>query len=443
MMEVFLELGKSVLMTVILAVSTFYVWRILLDKPIMWKSKRFWFILIGLVTMTILNYYMMNKFIRIVSITIVLAMVCSAIFRVDIKTGMIATLTSQLLTMIAETIFVIIISLLLNSGSDFIENTQFGTILANTGIGIIVILFAQCEWVKKLYHFFKGITRNISDVHLIFITIIFILGLNIFAMIAYYELDFKMMLLFNVVTMVIYFAVIMTALKNKNDYIEVYDKYNTTLSSLKEYEDIFNQYRVSNHENKNQLLTIRNMIKNKEKHIPEYIDKIVENKLKDNEYLMGKSMIIPEGGLRGLIYSKMLVMKEKNIDFDLSIDKAIRTVQLIELGDQSMLDIYRIMGVFLDNAIEAVENLEEKFIDLEMRIENQKLYISVTNNFCGNIDLEQMDKVGYSTKGKNHGYGLALVKEIIEENKLLEHKKEIMADEFVQTISIDISKLKF
>lgn len=250
------------------------------------------------------------------------------------------------------------------------------------------------------------------------------------------------MQIFNIVTMVIFFAIIINSLKNKNDYIEVSDKYNTTVTSLKEYEVIVKNYRLSSHENKNQLLTIRNMIKNEEKDIPDYIDKIVKNELKDDEYLKNQSKIIPEGGLRGLIYSKMLVMKSKEIEFDFSIDKAISTVELIKLGEETVLDICKIIGVFLDNAIEAVGALEEKFIDLEMSIENKRLSISVTNNYEGTIPISEIENQGYTTKGEGHGYGLALVKKLIDENQLLKNEKYISSDEFTQCLVIDISQLK-
>ncbi len=437
-----LEVIESVLMTLAVIVSTFYVWCKLLNKRIDFKDKRFWIILLGLVSFIILNYYMVNKFLRIISVTIVFMLSCIYLLKVEFKQGVIAALISQMMTMIAETIFVIVISVIFKSGGEFIQNTQFATILANVCIAMIVILLAQLSFAKKLYDKLVRFTMNISDLHLMLIIIVFVFGLNIFSMIAYYQLDFKMMLLFNVATMVIYFIVIMTAFKNKNDYIEISDKYNTTITSLKEYEDILNNYRVSNHENKNQLLTIRNMVKGKEKNIVGYIDKIVENKLQDNENLMGQSMIIPEGGLRGLVYSKMLLMKSKNIDFDLSVDKSIRTVQLIELGEQTMLDICKIVGVFLDNAIEAVENLEEKFIDFEMSVEDTKLSIFVTNNYEGTIDLDHMEDKGFSTKGGNHGYGLTLVKRLVSSNHLLRNEKHVSRDEFTQQLIINISKLK-
>ena len=44
-------------------------------------------------------------------------------------------------------------------------------------------------------------------------------------------------------------------------------KYDCTIlvNSCDKYEDILDKYKVSNHENKNQLLTIRNMISDKNK----------------------------------------------------------------------------------------------------------------------------------------------------------------------------------
>ncbi len=437
-----MEVVKYALMGIFMISTTLYVWCSLLKQKIKLRSFRFWGIFIGLIVISVLNYYIVNNFVRIASITVILMLACSYLFKENIKIGVITALTSQLLMMISETVFVILISLILGTNSNFIETNQFGTVLANASISVIVLLIMQFEFIPKLYLFINNITRNIKNIHLTFLVLIFIIMLNIFSATVYYKLDFKAMLVFNVIIMIIYFIVIVNSLKNRHDYIEVYSKYSTTLSSLKEYEDILNQYRISNHENKNQLLTIRNMIKNREKNIPEYIDKIVENKLKDNEQLMGQSSIIPEGGLRGLVYSKMLLMKEQNIDFDLSIDKAIKTVQLINLGDNTVLDICKIVGVFLDNAIEAVSSLEERFIDLEMSIENKKLYISVSNNYEGTILMDEIENQGYTTKGKGHGYGLSLVKKIIDENSLLKNEKGVSSEEFTQRLIVDISKLK-
>lgn len=70
------EILKSLVMTILSAMSTLYVWHIVLERKIEWRSKRFWFITVGLVAMISLNYYMMNNFVKVASITLILALAC-------------------------------------------------------------------------------------------------------------------------------------------------------------------------------------------------------------------------------------------------------------------------------------------------------------------------------------------------------------------------------
>ena len=231
-------------------------------------------------------------------------------------------------------------------------------------------------------------------------------------------------------------SIVIYSFKTQNNYIKVYDKYNTTLNSLKEYEDILDRYKISNHENKNQLLTIRNMLPKTDKKIISYIDKIIENKLKDNEKAMAEACKIPAGGLRGLIYSKILVMKNSKINYILQISKTVKTVDLINLDDSLMLDICKVIGVYIDNAIEEVKKLKRKYINIEIYLEEKDLIISVSNNYVGMINLDKLEEKGYTSKGKDHGYGLSLTKEIIDSNKKLSNRKVITKDSFSQILKI-------
>ena len=125
---------------------------------------------------------------------------------------------------------------------------------------------------------------------------------------------------------------------------------------------------------------------------------------------------IPAGGLRGLIYSKILAMKESEITYKLQISNDIKTIDLINIDDSLMLDICKVVGVYLDNSIQAVETLTSKQILIEFYLENKDLVIAVSNNYNGTIELEKLEKKGYSSKGEGHGYGLALAKDIINKN---------------------------
>lgn len=415
-----------------------YMWKHLGKNKMKYFDKRLITVFVLLSGLLLFNYFCVEKFLRILLLSFSFMLFYKILFRSNMKEAIIVPLISQMIVMISETLLVLIVVLLFGGEAEFISNHLFGSILANAWISLFAIFLSDFKIATKFTQNILKYTSKIKEEIIVLITFMVLVVANVLAMNAYYLIDFKYYLVFNTVITIIYLFLVLNSLKNKNEYMEVYDKYNITLSSLKEYEDVLNNYRVSNHENKNQLLTIRNMIKGKEKKILEYIDQIIENKQKDNDELLWSSMVIPEGGLRGLIYSKMLVMKEKEIEFSLNIDKSIRSCHLIELGEKTLLDVCRIMGVFLDNSIEAVQNLKEKMIDFEMSIEDNRISISVTNNFEGTIDLDHMDEIGFSTKGKSHGYGLCLVKQLVEKNSVLKHERKIKSNVFTQTLVINM-----
>jgi len=182
------------------------------------------------------------------------------------------------------------------------------------------------------------------------------------------------------------------------------------------------------------------MILNKEKDIHKYIDSMVENKYNDDEKLFFDMSVIPSGGLRATIYSEVIKIIDNKIGYNLDIDKRIKTIDLIELDTNTIIDICKIIGVFIDNAIDEVKKLKKKNIQISLYLEDNKLCIKISNNYKGKIDIDKINNQGYTTKGNNHGYGLSLVKNIIDNNKTLEHKTEINSNSFSQVILIKYKK---
>ena len=198
---------------------------------------------------------------------------------------------------------------------------------------------------------------------------------------------------------------------------------------------MIDKFRINNHENKNQLLTIRNMTKDKK--TVNYIDKLVDNKINDNERIMHKTSKIPEGGLRATIYSKICLMDKYKIKYNLDVAKDVRTVDLINMNENLMIDVCKILGVFLDNAIEAVKKEKNKLVRIEIYIMDKELCIDISNNFKGNIDFDKLGNSKYTTKGENHGYGLMLVNKILSENSNdLKNEMNINGNIFTQTLKI-------
>ncbi len=416
-------------------IGCFVSWAILLKKKINLRNYKFYLSLLILTFILIFNYNNVDKMLKYTLITFALAIFIKFNFKENIKVSIVTAFYTQIINIIPELIYSIILIALFG-----VETGVYSPIVvffANTFVGIGSILLVKIKFIRKIYNSIIGVVNKLSlkTVLLWMLPICFIL--NIYLAITYYKYNSVYFVIINNVSLYFIVGIILILIKKENEYIKMYDKYNTTLNSLKEYEDILDKYRISNHENKNQLLTIRNMISGKNKKTVKYIDEIVQNKLKDDEKIMYEVSIIPAGGLRGLVYSKVLYMKQNKIDYELNISKEIRTVDLInKLDDTDMLDICQIIGVYIDNAIEAVDNFKEKYINIEMYLDTENLVFSISNYYEGEIELEKLEQKGYTTKGVGHGYGLNLTKKIIENNKKLKNEKKISKEIFTQILKI-------
>ena len=82
-------------------------------------------------------------------------------------------------------------------------------------------------------------------------------------------------------------------------------------------------------------------------------------------------------------------------------------------SDISMYDLIDILGILLDNAIEAVKDSNGLNKIKFQLIEGEQLEICVKNPVedISNNDIEKFYREGYSTKGDNRGLGLSKIKE--------------------------------
>lgn len=422
----------------ILMSAMIYGWHKLLDKKIDFKNHKLYITLACAMMISIINFIITEKFIRILTITVFVAILLYYLFKENVHKTILTAIFHQMIIFISEFLYVIVLTTLFSDIAEKIIKSLFGSILVNFIVAAISILIVRSKIVLRFFNYILKITEKIKLYQLILFCLIAILFLNIFVISAYHNIDFKNWVSINIVLTLVLFTIVLYSLKTQNKFNKVSDKYNIAIKSLNDYENMMTKYRIANHENKNLLLTIRAMILNKEKDIPKFIDTMIEDKYEDDEKLLFNMAVIPSGGLRATIYSEILKIKDNNINYSLDIDKKLRTIDLIELDTDTIVDICKIIGVFIDNAIDEVKRLTTKNIEISLYLENKNLYIKVSNNYKGQIDINRISEEGYTTKGKNHGYGLSLVKEIVNNNKLFENKIEISKDTFGQILVIKL-----
>lgn len=200
--------------------------------------------------------------------------------------------------------------------------------------------------------------------------------------------------------------------------------------------------RMANHEHKNELSIISGLVHKNNKKLKDYIDGLINLKVKNNDQWMEKLKCIPEGGLRGLLYYKMRLMEEKNINVEFDVNRNVTTHLLLSMKDEVKNQLCKIIGIYLDNAIQAVQDLENKNIRIGIYAEkkNSKTFtISIINNYDGTIDLTRINEKGYSTKGKGRGLGLSMAQEILEKVPEIKSTTKIIKRNFMQEIQVYVN----
>lgn len=432
------EFVSIIIGSIAVTLINLYIWSKLLDRKINFKSFRTYLIIIGLVIFMTFNYYYVNNFFKIIFMTFIMIAFCGLLFRENLNKIIVTPIVSQFIIMISELIFLFLAFIVVGSDLNYKINDYLGTLLINFSVAILAFILIKLHLGYRLYSFLVKITSKINNYELVIFLIILVISVNILEVSIYNKIDIMWLALINTSLILIYAIIIFKMANTRNQYLTISDKYNNSKSSLIEYQTVVNRYRIDNHENKNQLKILRGKIDINNKDALEYIDTILDTRIKSNEKVLNKTKVIPNSSLRTLIDSKIMIMEEKEINNILHVDKKIKTVYFIDMNPTLMEDICKIIGVYLDNAIEEVENLSIKEVQIDIYEIDNFIYITVSNNFEGYVELDKINEVGYTTKINGHGYGLPLANELIEANEKLFNDTYINNGIFKQVLKIKI-----
>lgn len=199
-----------------------------------------------------------------------------------------------------------------------------------------------------------------------------------------------------------------------------------------------NEIRKFKHDFNNIILGLDGYINNddfdKEK-LKKYFNSTImnfNNNIELNDIVIAKLNSIKVSSLKSLITNKVLVAQNNTIDVDINIEGEITDFYTDEM------QLSRILGVLLDNAIEAaLEVTDNKKIEMNIIQIDKTTDIQISNTF-NNIGtpIADFNKEGFSTKGTNRGLGLSSAHEIANKLNILLNT-EIDGNTFIQNLSIE------
>lgn len=226
-------------------------------------------------------------------------------------------------------------------------------------------------------------------------------------------------------------------------YLIVYNKYRVVkevkkteelLDMMTIYEKRIDEDRIIRHEMLNNLLALKSF---KDKNSEEF-DKILDDFIMtcSNKSVGVKNIYKLPPGLKGIVYYKMNIASDKKINYNINISKQVN-IKLEKENYKEYVSLCKILGIIIDNAIEASEKTKDKLLIIDAYNDKDGIVIEVTNS-CKekDMDISSLYKKGYSSKGNNRGFGLHIARMLLKNSKHLKMEQECVNNLFITKIII-------
>lgn len=291
------------------------------------------------------------------------------------------------------------------------------TLHGSTSIPRYILIILHKVFLLAIIKFILATTKSDRSIALkngvltLLVSLVTLLGMGTAMKVMVADSSFEMPILVIIITyfvinMLIYFLIYQIQKLQKDKY-EV-EFLNQKLSyEAKRYNDasiIWNDIRTAQHDFKQHLTVMKCQIEsNKIDECKEYIEKLLPNIYCPNKLLKSDNSIIDY-----MINSKLSPLK----DTEVIISGAVS-----DISDITDTDLACLIGNILDNAVEAINNVDDKKIELTFHNQNSNRVIICKNTISQSVLSTNKDLKSTKNNEMQHGYGHLIIEKIVYKYK--------------------------
>ncbi|WP_432667337.1 GHKL domain-containing protein [Wukongibacter baidiensis] len=373
-------------------------------------------IILGVILFLIKNYFPL--ILKITSLNILLIFAIKALLDIPYTRAILISTFIHIITILSDMILVITFIYVFKIDLGTYNNSFTIEVFRNISTFIITLGFSKMKLLKKIMscHLDYLDNQKLSISIYGIITLIKVSAIyGIFNRVL--RTNIKFILLYCFIIYAVYFIITLAYIhlnvrsirereynKNKQEEYENLKLYTNII------EEMLEDRKKFKHDFRNIMLSLKGFID--EGNIKGLNKFYYEEILKENNKINNKSISslkhIKNSSLKGLLTAKFDKCLHSKLNFNIEIFEDIG-VNAIEI-----VDACRIVGILLDNAIEAASPSSEKKIILGIYKEKNSISIIIANSFDIKPNLNKIFTKGYSQKDDDRGLGLYIVKDIID-----------------------------
>lgn len=332
------------------------------------------------------------------------------------------------ITIVTENVLTILFDMLLPQNLLNQKYISFGIGLIRILLFYFITLFCG-RLLKKLLLSGKGILRLEQTWYLIDAALLFLLIIYLFDDLILGQNDSIGRIIYNNVLhlsghVLVMFFLFLAMRRSYLEKIRMEEK-QKALQDLQDYahnlEVMYNGLRSFKHDYVNILLSLSGYIENRDMdELKEFFETKIfptKNLIDQGDYKLNQLGNIGVLEVKSLLSAKMIYAHESGIDVTIDIPDRVDGFSM------DTIDLARILGIFLDNAMEATLETEQPQMGLNIIQNETGVSIIISNRFHDNgVALHKLKQKGFSTKNGHQGIGLSNAWKIISsyDNVILE-----------------------
>ena len=342
-----------------------------------------------------------------------------------LKPGIIKTLlsvvTTLIVTSILESVFINMFLILFNVTSQDMVQVPIYRLFS------VLCIYAFMFFLARLIKYFKiniTVFENLSKkskILLIASALLVLIVLCIqFVLLIFYSSSMPAIVsIINIVVLIIYFTISIASIINVSK-LEVtkrdLESAQRQIHSLKILHDTVRSFK---HDFDNIVNSIGGYVVNEDiEGLKKYYNQLLEECNRTNNLYALSPSVINHPAIYYILATKYYEADKENVQIHLKVFLDLNEIE----KRMKIYDFTRILGILLDNAIDAAKECEKKIINVTFRkeVSNERITVIIQNTYSNkDVNTEEIYQKGVSSKENHSGLGLWKVRQILMHNNNL------------------------